>query len=77
MHDAALARAQRARERAARALEHQKQAELEADAATDPDLKRIHSEEAATHGRAAQLHQEASEIQAAHAKAHQDPGIDA
>jgi len=70
MHDAAIEREQRARERAARALDHQRLAELEAEAATDPDMARMHGEEAATHGRAAQLHLQASEIQAAHARAH-------
>jgi hypothetical protein len=70
VHDAAIGREQRALERAARAWEHQKKAELEADEATDPDLARMHREEAETHRRAAQLHEQASKIQAAHARAH-------
>jgi hypothetical protein len=71
MHEAALARRERARRRKARALEHQKQAELNAEAATDPMTVRLLRREAELHGRAAGLHEQAMASHAEHARAHQ------
>jgi CHASE3 domain sensor protein len=70
MHDAALVREGRARRRRARALEHQMQAELEAAAATDPEIVRRLRREAKLYGRAAQLHERAIASQAEHARGH-------
>jgi hypothetical protein len=68
--DAARARAQRARERQVRALQHEREAEHRAQAATDPETVASLRLEAATHARAAHVHREAIEFQAWHARQH-------
>ena len=67
---AALARAERARERETRALEHAREARRRAEESTDPDAVEIYRREAKVHGRAAQVHHEAMEVQARHARDH-------
>ncbi|MBV9797111.1 MAG: hypothetical protein JO039_03610 [Solirubrobacterales bacterium] len=70
-HNAAVVRARRARERMIRAIERQRQAELEAEAADDQRVSRLRLGEAAAHRRAAELHERAALTQARHAEAHE------
>lgn len=68
---AAHAREQRAREREARALAHERAAEHAAQIATDPDTARAYLSEAETHARAVEVHRRAIEVQAKHARQHE------
>jgi len=54
-----------------RAIERQRQAELEAEAADDQRVSRLRLGEAAAHRRAAELHERAALTQARHAEAHE------
>jgi hypothetical protein len=67
----ARVRAQRAREREARALAHERAATLRAEEATSPGLAESHRLEAETDRIAAALHRRAIEIQPRHARQHE------
>ncbi|MBV9424417.1 MAG: hypothetical protein JOZ98_16015 [Solirubrobacterales bacterium] len=54
-----------------RAIERQRQAELEAEAAGDQRVSQLRIGEAAAHRRAAELHERAALTQARHAEAHE------
>jgi hypothetical protein len=64
-------RAERAREREEAARERQRLAEVEASQAPNAHVADVHRQEAATHGRAAELHRETAERQAAHGREHE------
>lgn len=68
----ALARAERARERETRALEHEREAKRRAEECTDADSAEAYRIEAGIHGRAARIHREAMEVQTRHARDHSD-----
>jgi len=65
-----LARAERARKREARALEHERTAQRKAEAESDPNMAEVHRVEAETHARAARVHHDAIEFQTKHAQEH-------
>jgi hypothetical protein len=67
-----LARAQRAREREARAREHQDEALRKAEASEDPVSAQMYRDEARTHARAVEVQREGLQFQREHAREHKD-----